>query len=164
MRSIRKRGAGHFGLKKLHLKNRWNLLKFTLFYDFQREHFIDFLSAIFYSPKCPVIPISYTSGVHWKHFYQLLSTIIKIYQFLPLLTDFCTNLTNFYHFLPPSINFYYLPSTFTNFLPSPTKFYYLPLTFTKFSQTFTNILSALPIFMLLMLLLNIVVDKIDHYL
>ena len=42
-------------------------------------------------------------------------------------------------------------------------FYYLP-TFTNFSLTFNNILSALPLFMLLMPLLKIVEDKIYHYL
>lgn len=44
--------AGLFGLKTLRLKNRSDLLKFTLFYDFE--------------PKCLITPISYNTETTWN--------------------------------------------------------------------------------------------------
>ena len=105
-----------------------------------------------------------------------------------------TTFTNFYLFLPPSTNFYlvyYFHTTFINFDTTFTSYhipptfitfhqflrtfilllptlYHLPPDFTSshelFSPTFTKILSAQSIFMLRMLLLKIVVDKIYHHL
>ena len=100
--------TGLFGLKKLHLKNQWNL---------------DILLFI----SCWKV----IKSVNFNKFHRFKSISwaqnVPLPPFLILLT--CPEST--------SINFYYLTNfyqilSFTNFYTTFTSFYYLPLTFTNF--------------------------------
>ena len=83
--------AGHFELKKLHLKNRWNFLKFTLFYDFlqQINNKMSKFKCSFLSPKCPVIPNVYTTCLYFKICESQPQVSWNIYKFdIPHLTSY----------------------------------------------------------------------------
>ena len=86
-----------FGLKKLHLKNRWNLHVLLFIYCWKvikRVDFIDFLSAIF-EPEMCLCP----------HFLYYWSALTIIYRVLPPCIISYQRLYYFYHFLPLFITF-----------------------------------------------------------
>ena len=125
MSSIRNGVNRHFGLKKLHLKNQWNLHFLLFVYCWKSQNMVNFnkfhrfLSAVFWAQNVLLPTFLYYWGAI-KAFFTALHQLLP--TFILLLLTFST----VYHFIPTFLTFHQLLPTFilvfTNYLPSSISF------------------------------------------
>ena len=95
--------CAQFGLKKLSLKNRWNLQVLYLILLLKTHEMCKFHGLF----KCNI----------WAQNELILPFLILVMHTKSIFTNFChlsLLFSNFYHFLPPSANFHYLPPSFAS--------------------------------------------------